>query len=353
MMRYYAFGSIADIDSLHLKTKNNPVPLNDTDVIVRVEAASLNYKDLALARGDLPLNNGGGEHVPVSDGAGRVVAKGSAVTNVELGERVVAGFFPDFVDGNPNGSEKSLGHELQGMLSEFVRLPAHALVKIPPTLSFAEAAAFPCAGVTAWNALIEKGELGHEDTVLTMGTGGVSMFALQIAKAKGATVISLTGTEAKKAVLRQAGADHVVNYNRITDWDRAVLELTDGRGVDVIVEVGGAKTFQRSLNAATFGGRISAVGVLAGIAGAVDPTSIIFKSLTVNGVFVGNTRMLGDVVAFYNTNALHPVLDTETFRFEEAQAAFSRLMTQQHTGKIVIDVSQDTRNKDKDPTHRT
>lgn len=338
-MQYYALDPIGDIQNLTIRNRDIPVPENDTDVVVKIESTSLNYKDLVLARGDLPLNNNGAKHVPVSDGAGRIVAKGASVTEMQLGERVVAGFFPDWVDGGPSGDETSLGHERPGMLSEYVRLPAHALVKIPPTLGFADAASFPCAGVTAWNALVEKAGVDKGDTVLTMGTGGVSMFALQIAKAKGATVISLTGSKKKETILKKTGADHVINYGQIPDWDREVRDLTGGGGVDVIVEVGGAQTFQKSLNAAAFGARISAVGVLAGITGAVDPTSIIFKSLTVSGVFVGSTRMLKDVMTFFHMNGLHPVLDERPFSFAEVPAAFSRLDTQQHTGKVIIDVA--------------
>ncbi|WP_299769570.1 NAD(P)-dependent alcohol dehydrogenase [uncultured Tateyamaria sp.] len=338
-MRYYALEPVGSIKNLKMRHGDVPAPKNETDVIIKIEAAALNYKDLVLARGVLPLDNGGAEHVPLSDGAGRIVAKGSGAIGLEIGERVVAAFFPDWRDGDPNGDERSLGHQRPGMLSEFVRLPAHALVRVPSTLNFAEAASFPCAGATAWNALVEKAALQQGDTVLTMGTGGVSMFALQIAKAMGATVVSLTGSKMKETVLKETGADHVINYRQVKDWDRAVLELTGGVGVDVVVEVGGAPTFQRSLNAVAFGGRISAVGVLAGVEGAVDPTSIIFKSVTLNGIYVGSARMLRDTMAFFDSNGLHPVLDEQRFDFEDARAAFSRLDAQQHIGKVVIDVA--------------
>lgn len=205
-------------------------------------------------------------------------------------------------------------------------------------MSYAEAAAFPCAGVTAWHALCEKGPVTEEHTVLTLGTGGVSMFALQIAKAKGATVIATTGSAEKAQLLHRVGADHVINYRETEEWDKEVLRLTDGKGADIIVEVGGAQTFQKSMNAAAFGGRISCVGVLAGVDGHADPTSILFKSLSVDGVYVGNTQMLHDVIAFYDRNRLRPIMDAETFPFEDAGKAYARLLQQSHFGKIALQI---------------
>ncbi|KZL21198.1 Alcohol dehydrogenase [Pseudovibrio axinellae] len=338
-MKYYVFDPIGDISNLVQRTGRIPSPHKDNDVIIRVEATSLNYKDLVLAHGHLALNNNSAEYVPLSDGAGRVVATGASAKYLSVGERVVASFFPTWENGLPTGNEKALGRELSGMLSEYIRLPAEALVSVPRTFNSAQAAAFPCAGVTAWNALVEMGQFNAGHTVLTMGTGGVSIFALQIAKASGATVIALTGSATKEAFLHHLGADHVINYRQNTDWDEKVLQLTHGSGADIILEVGGAKTFQKSLNAAAFGGRISAVGVLAGVDGMANPTDIIFKSLTINGVYVGNTRMLTDVLNFFEKNKLQPIIDSHSFNFETVPQAYAHMQTQEHIGKIIIDLT--------------
>lgn len=335
-MKYFTIDPIGSLDNLILREGQQPTPQRQMDVVVKLKAATLNYKDLVLALGWLPLNNCGAEYVPLSDGAGEVVAVGSAVRDLAPGDRVVGAFFPDWQDGAPTGDEPALGRELSGMLSEYVCLPAHAWVKIQNEMRFEDAAAFPCAGVTAWNALCEKGDVKPSQTVLTMGTGGVSMFALQIAKAAGATVIATTGSSEKEVILRDAGADHVINYQQSPDWDQEVLRLTNGKGVDVIVEVGGAQTFQKSLNAVAFGGRISCVGVLAGVDGMADPTNIIFKSLSLDGVFVGNTRMLREVMNFFQDKGLRPIRDTEVFAFENAGGAYSRFAAQAHSGKVTI-----------------
>ncbi|MEM9635880.1 MAG: NAD(P)-dependent alcohol dehydrogenase [Pseudomonadota bacterium] len=335
-MRYYVLEPQGEIENIKQREGPRPTIANPNDVLVRVKATTLNYKDLALAWGWLPLNNAGADYIPLSDGSGEVFEVGADVTEFAPGDRVVAAFFPEWQDGAPTGNELALGRELPGMLSEFVCLPSHALVKIPPSLTFEQAATFPCAGVTAWNALCETAKLKATDTVLTMGTGGVSVFAIQIAKAKGARVIATTGSAEKESFLKKLGADHVVNYRKTGDWDKTVIDLTDGRGADVIVEVGGAQTFQKSLNAAAFGGRISCVGVLAGVEGHADPTSITFKSLSVRGVYVGSTTMLRQCFKFFHTHGIVPSLDSAQFSFDAPAEAYSHLARQAHTGKVVI-----------------
>lgn len=336
-MRYYTVDPIGTLDNLQMRERAKPEELGAGDVLVQVRAVSLNYKDLVLAWGMVPLNNNGAEYIPVSDGAGEVVAVGSGVQAFKVGDRVVGNFFPDWIDGPADlAKASSLGREYEGMLAEFVALPEQTLVKIPDRMSYGEAATFPCAAVTAWHALFEKGTVNAGDYVLTMGSGGVSLFALQFAKAQGAIVIATTGDEGKEEKLRAAGADHVINYNKCPDWDQEVLAITDGAGVDVVVEVGGPLTFQKSLNATGFGGRISAVGVLTGIEGGFNPTDIIFKSVTVNGVFVGNKRMLEDALAFADSHDIFPVIDDDVFSFDQVPAAYEKMQAQKHVGKIVI-----------------
>ncbi len=336
-MRYYTVDPIGTIDNLQVRERSRPQGLAANEVLVKVRAVSLNYKDLVLAWGMVPLNNNGAEYVPVSDGAGEILAVGDGISKFKAGDRVVGTFFPDWLDGPADlNKANALGREYEGMLAEYVVLKEQTLVKIPDYLSFEEAATFPCAAVTAWHALFEKGQVKSGQYVLTMGSGGVSLFALQFAKAMGATVIATTGNKQKEDMLKAAGADHVINYNDCPDWDQEVLNLTQGAGVDVIVEVGGPLTFQKSLNAVKFGGRISAVGVLTGIEGDFNPTNIIFKSVTINGVFVGSKRMLEDALSFAEKHDIHPVIDRETFTFDQVPAAYAKMQVQKHVGKLVI-----------------
>lgn len=339
-MRYYTIEDIGERFAAALRERSIPEIAGPNDVLVRVKSVSLNYKDLALGLGMLPFNTIGAEPVPGSDGAGEVVETGAGVEHFRTGDRVVASFFPDWLDGAPSlAKSNALGREYDGMLQEYVVLPADALVKIPPSLSYDDAAAFPCAGATAWHALMEKARIKKGDIVLTMGAGGVSLFALQIAGAAGATVISTTGRAERENLLTVLGADHVINYKTHPDWEQEVLRLTQGAGADVIVEVGGPATFQKSLAAAAFGGRISAVGVLSGLEGHFNPADIIFKSVSVNGIFVGSRAMLERALQFYHAHGLKPVTDPETFHFRDAASAYKKLRDQRHVGKIIIRVS--------------
>ena len=335
-MAYWTVDPVGRIDKLARREGDELRPESDDDVIVRTRAASLNYKDLALILGWLPLKSDGGDYVPLSDGAGDVVAIGKAVRDFSIGDRVTASFFPHWQAGPPSSETASaLGCELGGWLRDHVRLPASALIKVPPGMSAEQAAAFPCAGVTAWHAIVEKARVGERDTVLIMGTGGVSLFALQIAKHQGARVIAITGQASKEDDLRALGADHVIDRKATPDWDAEVLAHTDGRGVDVVVEVGGPRTFQKSLNSLAFGGRISAVGVLSGVEGALNPADFVFKSASVHGIFVGSKSMLIDALAYFHNHGIGPVIDT-VFDVADVQAAYRRLQSQEHVGKIVI-----------------
>lgn len=304
------------------------------EVRMRVEASSINYRDLmtvkhAAARG-VPL-----PRIPNSDGAGTVTAVGAGVRGLSVGDRVASCFFQDWIDGacSPEAMASALGGALDGVLAEEAVLKADGVVPVPPHLSAAEAATLPCAALTAWHALVEVGRLKAGDTVLLLGTGGVSIFALQFAKAMGARVILTSSSEDKLERARGMGADETVNYRANPDWQKAVLELTGGRGVDVTVEVGGPGTLARSVEATRVAGRIALIGVLTG--GTIDPTLIMRKSITLQGVYVGSRRMFLDMNRALALHGIRPVID-RTVPFAAAQAAYRAMEAAGHFGKIVI-----------------
>ena len=315
-----------------LVARNDPAPRNG-EALVRVRACSLNYRDLLIAKNPRQRR----PIVPLSDGAGEVVALGAGVTRVEEGDRVAANFFPTWLAGPIRGEhhDDALGGGRDGMLSELVTLPASALVKIPDALSFEAAACLPCAGVTAWNAMFETSRLAPGETVLLLGTGGVSIFALQLAKAAGARVILTSSSDEKLARARAMGADETVNYRDVPDWDRAVWEMTGKTGVDRVVEVGGAGTLERSLKSTRHGGTVSLIGVLT--EGSVDPRLILGRSIRVEGIYVGSVAMFERLLTAVVANGIAPVVD-RTFPMERAGEALSYLESGSHFGKIVMTV---------------
>ena len=309
-----------------------------SQVVVAVEACSLNYRDLLTVMGaynprqPLPL-------VPLSDGAGRVVAVGPGVARVAEGDRVAGIFAQGWLAGafGPDARATTLGGPLDGMLAERVVLSAEGVVPVPGRLSAEEAACLPCAGVTAWNALFDKGRLQAGQSVLLLGTGGVSIFGLQLAKAAGARCIITSSSDAKLERARALGADETINYQQVPDWDKRVRELTDGRGVDLVVEVGGADTLPRSIDAVAFDGRVACIGVLAGVKTSLPVTSILMKQVRVLGVLVGSRAMFEDLSRAVELHALAPVVD-EVVPFEQAPEAFERMQRAEHFGKIAIRV---------------
>jgi NADPH:quinone reductase-like Zn-dependent oxidoreductase len=307
------------------------------EVAVRLRATSLNYRDLMTVEGSynpklrLPL-------VPFSDGAGEIVAVGESATKWQVGDRVCPIFMQRWIDGDLDyaKAKSTLGGDLDGCLREFAVFHEDALVRIPEHLSFEEAACFPCAGVTAWNALMVGGGLKKDETVLTEGTGGVSLFALQFAKLAGASVIITSSSDAKLERARSLGADHLINYREREDWDSVVLELTQKRGVDHVVEVGGAGTIQRSMRAAKMGGHIAAIGVVAG-SGEVPYVPLFMKALRLIGVFVGSRKMFEDMNTAVEEAKLRPVIDRK-FAFHEVQDALRLMKSSGHFGKIVVTI---------------
>jgi NADPH:quinone reductase-like Zn-dependent oxidoreductase len=330
-MRAYRLPRPAGIDALTMVDLPQPRP-GPRQVLVKVAACSLNYRDLAIVLGTYrgPAKP---DLIPLSDGAGVVVEVGAEVTRVKPGDHVAGVFFQRWIAGpftaeTPAGA---LGGAVDGMLAEYAVLADDGVVKLPAHLSSEEGATLPCAAVTAWHAL--AGHVLAGETVLVQGTGGVSIFALQLARLMGARVIVISSSDDKLARAAALGADHGINYQRVPEWDAAVVAASDG-GVDHVVEVGGPGTLTRSLRAIRIGGRISLIGVLSGAA-EINPMHIFARRANVQGISVGSTRMFEAMNRAIATAGLRPVID-KTFAFEEVPQAFRHLQSAQHFGKIVI-----------------
>ncbi len=303
--------------------------------MVRVRACSVNYRDLAVLRGAYGANVKP-PLIPLSDGAGEVLAVGPGVTRVKPGDRVAAAFMQDWIEGPADDlkANSALGGAIDGMMAEQVCLDAEGLVRFPEHLSFEEAAALPCAAVTAWHALFRSGGLKPGESVLLQGTGGVSTFALQFAKMAGARVIATSSSEAKMQRLRLMAADDVINYKTTPDWDKPVRQLTGGVGVDHVVEVGGAGTLPLSSKAVRRGGHIALIGVLAG-RGEFDPRLMMLKSARLQGIFVGSREMFEEMNRAIALAGMRPVLD-RVFEFGELHQALQHLESGAHFGKICL-----------------
>ncbi|CAN5446599.1 NAD(P)-dependent alcohol dehydrogenase [soil metagenome] len=326
------------IDSLSLVEREMPEP-GPNEVLVRLRAASLNYRDFMVVSGSynprmkLPA-------VPFSDGTGDVAAVGDGVTKWSAGDRVMPIFAQRWFDGETSEEKRrtSLGAGAQwdGVLREYGTFSEESVVTVPEHLSFEEASTLPCAAVTAWHALSVSGNLKAGDTVLTLGTGGVSIFALQIAKLFGARVISTSGSDEKISRLKELGADETINYKTREDWDKAVLELTGKKGVDHVVEVGGGGTLGRSLNAVRLGGHVAMIGALTGAA-TFDPIGVFMKAVRLQGIFVGSRKMFEDLNKAVIVNKLKPVVD-RVFDFDQVKEALRYMESGSHLGKIVVKI---------------
>jgi NADPH:quinone reductase-like Zn-dependent oxidoreductase len=314
--------------------------LANGEVRVRVHAVSLNYRDLMVARGNY-LVNVDNPIIPCSDGAGEVLAVGHGVTRLQVGDRVAASFFPYWQDGrtSPSKVRHALGGDIDGMLAEEVVLHEDALVRIPPQLSYVEASTMPCAGVTAWNAIFESSkDIRPGDTVLLLGTGGVSVLGLQLAKAAGLRTIITSSSDEKLQRARELGAHHTINYCTIPEWQDEVLHVTHGVGADVVLEVGGQGTVNRSVAASAMGGTIAIIGGVSGFGGEVNPATLLAGAKRMVGIFVGSRRMLEQVMGFAATAEIKPVVD-RVFGFDEAKEAYRYMESGSHFGKVVIAVT--------------
>jgi NADPH:quinone reductase-like Zn-dependent oxidoreductase len=331
-MRSYIANSGAGLAGLKLIDQDAPKP-GPHEVLVRIRANSLNARELSVLRGTYPLPVKP-DVVMVSDGAGDIVELGQGVTRVKVGDRVALSIFPRWFDGPFAWQTASqLGGSLDGTLTEFVAVSQDATIPIPDHLSFEEAAAFPCAGVTAWNALVGARPLYAGQTVLTLGSGGVSLFALQFAKLFGARVIATTSSDEKAAKLRALGADEVVNYNATPDWQVAVKALTGGRGVDHVIDVGGG-TLEKSIKSVALEGQVAFIGRLAG--GMSIDINVLFNAIaTLRVVAAGHRAHFLAMNAAVAANALRPVID-RVFSFEDVPEAFRYYEAGKYFGKIVI-----------------
>lgn len=329
-MRAYQLDRLGSLDGLVLVEQDIPSP-GAGEVLVQVRASSLNFRDMIILDGWYPAPVPPGR-VPLSDAAGDVVAVGAGVTRFNTGDRVINSFFPNWFGGSFNAMPEAYVVDRDGWLTEYKVISVEALVSMPEHLTFEEAATLPCAAVTAWSALsgVKAGQ-----TVLTQGMGGVSVFAVQLAKAFGARVIATTSSPEKALRLRELGADEVIDYRTSLDWADQVRALTGGRGVDRVVEVGGPDTLARSVKAVAYGGQISLVGVLGGAEGSVDFMTMFLSQATFQPIVVGSRRDLEDLCRTMEQHEIRPVIDS-VFSFDEAKAGWSHYADRKVTGKVVI-----------------
>lgn len=331
------------LSGLTLAEAAAPQPASN-EIVLQVHAISLNYRDLLVTKGlynpKLPL-----PATPISDGAGIIAAVGEGVTSWKVGDRVVSHFVPGWIDGPflADHPRSSLGTPGPGLAAEYVALPAEALVAMPAGLDFRQAATLPIAALTAWSVLVTEGRLDPQDgsansgkTVLALGTGGVSIFALQFAKALGARVVITSSSDEKLRRAAELGADWGVNYRTSPDWDRKVIELTRG-GADITVETGGAATLDASMRATRAGGVVGVLGALTGLKAEVTTALILMKRLHLAGIYVDCRRAFEEMNRFIERLKLQPVID-RVFAFEELPSALATMERGEHLGKVVIDV---------------
>ena len=331
-MQVYELRDKTGLDALTLTERKDPVP-GPEEVLIQMRAAALNYRDKLVLNGLYPTMPW--PLIPVSDGVGTVVAVGEHVTRVKPGDRVSGIFDQNWLSGELPEKSANLGSQTDGVLAQQVVLHQDGVVRVPEHLTDEEAAALPCAAVTAWNALMMRGTLKPGETVLVQGTGGVSLFALQFAHMAGARVIVTSSSDEKLERARHLGADEVINYQRTPDWDQEALRLTSGKGVDHVIEVGGLATLPRSLNAVRINGHISLIGFLSGTSAEISMFPMLVKQIRLQGIHVGSRSMfeqMNDAIALHK---LKPVID-RVFPFEQAPEAFRYLGKGGHVGKVCI-----------------
>ena len=321
--------------NLVIETRDDPKP-GPGEILVRVRASSLNYHDFVVVMGGIPTPDG---RIPMSDGAGDVVAVGDGVTKFNVGYKVLSTFFPDWLAGGPQAGGFSTvpGDGIDGYGAELVAMTENGFTRMPEGYSYREAATLTCAALTAWRGMFVENKVKPGDWVLTQGTGGVSIFALQFAKAAGARVIATSSSNEKLERLKALGADHVINYKETPEWGKAALKLTGGRGVDEVVEIGGPGTMAQSIAACRIGGHISLIGVLTGVSGEVPTAALFSKNITVSGITVGSREQQEDMIAAIEANGIKPVLDKD-FPLDEIAAAFAHQASGAHFGKITLSI---------------
>lgn len=341
-MQVWSWHTFVSRDGLKRESRPRPRP-GPGEVLLRMRANSLNQRDIMAAKGALPRAKVAGGVIPLCDGAGDLIEVGEGVRKFAVGDRVLGTFYARWQAGALRSDffGATRGSDVDGMLAQYVVLPESGVLRIPDHLSYSEAATLPCAAVTAWSALFTKSALQPGETVLSLGSGGVSLFALQMAKAAGARVIVTTSSAERAERLRQLGASGVVNYRDQPDWSQQVLAQTGGAGADVVVENGGGNTFQQSLQSAALNGRVALVGLMTGSA---DPGgsfgAILFRNLTVRAVQVGSLADTEAVLRLVEAVRLKPIIDSR-YRFQDAPSAYARLESGQAFGKVVIEYGDD------------
>ena len=326
----------ASLDNLKLVDLPDAAAPGAGEITVRIRASSLNYHDFAVVTGMLPSAAG---RIPMSDGAGEVVAVGAGVTDYAVGDSAVSTFFPDWLNGDAETTAftRVPGDGIDGYARELVTAPTTWFTRTPKGYSHAEAATITCAGVTAWRALVVDGQIKAGATVLVQGTGGVSVYALQLAKAMGATVIATSSSDEKLARMKALGADHLINYKSTPDWGAKTLEMTGGRGVDHVVEVGGSGTLDQSIVATRNGGHIAMIGVLSGFGGPVSTAALMAKQIRLIGLTVGSRQHQLDLITALEATGIKPILDKH-FPLADLGDAFRHQAANAHFGKIVVDI---------------
>ncbi|MEQ9970193.1 NAD(P)-dependent alcohol dehydrogenase [Pectobacterium carotovorum] len=323
------------LERLEIVDLQDPGAPGAGQIRVRIHASSLNYHDLGVVSGHMPSAD---RRIPMADGAGVVEAVGAGVSDFAIGDRVVSTFFPTWLNGDPvNGDFSTVpGDGVDGYAREWVVAEATSFTHAPQGWSHAEAATLTTAGLTVWRALVVNGGVKAGDTVLVQGTGGVSVFALQVAKALGATVIATSSSDEKLERARQLGADHLINYRREPEWATLVLEITNGRGVDHVIEVGGAGTLAQSIKAARVAGHIALIGVLTGPAGPVPTAGLTVRQQRLQGLIVGSRQHQQDLVRALNVLPIRPVID-KRFPLVDLAEAFRLQQAGGHFGKICLE----------------
>ena len=337
-MRAYQIQDDWSLDHIRLTELPEPTP-GPGEVLLRMKAASLNYRDLVVPQRGYGRKTGTLPLIPVSDGVGEVVAVGEGVTRVKIGDRVCPMFMQGWISGPPTAERLSgsLGGPIDGMMAEYRVFPEQGVVRVPAHLSDAEAATLPCAALTAWSAIVTEGRATAGDTVLVQGTGGVALFALQFARMCGVRVFVISGSDAKLERARELGAEAGLNYNTEPEWYRTVREWAGGDGVDHIVELGGPSTMPQSLRAIRPGGTLSMIGVLSGPTVETQLGLIVTRQVRLQGITVGSRDGFETMPRALSQHQLRPVLD-RTFGFEELRPAFDHLSSGKHFGKITLTI---------------
>ncbi|WP_141430432.1 NAD(P)-dependent alcohol dehydrogenase [Bacillus sp. 03113] len=337
-MKSFEIQKTFSLDSLVTTERPKPVP-GPNEVLIKMRAVSLNYRDLGVISGfynpNLPL-----PLIPISDGVGEVIVIGDHVSRVKLGDRVSASFFQKWISGVPDnvGLQSTLGSPQDGLLTEYAIIHEDGLVHVPEHLTDEEAAALPCAGVTAWHAVVTKGKVQAGDTVVVQGTGGVSLFALQFAKMHGAKVIVTSSSDEKLEKAMKLGADFGINYKTTPDWEKEVLEFTQGIGADHVLDLGGADTLNKSMNAIRIGGQVTIIGILSGFhADGFNIITAIQRNVNIQGISVGSREMFESMNRAIQQNKMRPVID-RVFPFEQSVEALRYMEKGNHFGKICIKI---------------